>query len=97
MDEALTTDELQRAPLLTPLQHVPPNETNRNFLNYEERALAASALQKLTHRPHQNLEDIFKVRHDFLFLSMINNHFVFILFDCLYSTFRIMTMRTWVL
>lgn len=61
VDEALTVDELQRAPLITPLQHVPPNETNRNFMNYEERALAGRALEKLARKPHQNLEDIFKV------------------------------------
>ncbi|XP_034232706.1 uncharacterized protein LOC117640356 [Thrips palmi] len=60
VDEALTVDELQRAPLITPLQHVPPNETNRNFMNYEERALAGRALEKLARKPHQNLEDIFK-------------------------------------
>lgn len=61
VDEALTIDELQRAPLVTPLQHVPPNETNRNFMNYEERALAGRALEKLARKPHQNLEDIFAV------------------------------------
>lgn len=61
VDEALTVDELQRAPLITPLQHVPPNETNRNFMNFEERALAGRALEKLAKKPHQNLEDIFKV------------------------------------
>lgn len=66
VDEALTVDELQRAPLITPLQHVPPNETNRNFLNYEERALASRALQKLAHKPHPNLEDIFMVCKDVL-------------------------------
>lgn len=30
-------------------------------MNYEERALAGRALEKLARKPHQNLEDIFKV------------------------------------
>lgn len=33
-------------------------------MNYEERALAGRALEKLAQKPHQNLEDIFMVSKD---------------------------------
>jgi len=61
VEEALTIDQLNRAPLLTPLQHVPPNESNKFFLTFEERATVRHALDKLSAKEQLNLEEVFKV------------------------------------
>ncbi|PSN41117.1 hypothetical protein C0J52_19046 [Blattella germanica] len=37
VEEAMTQACLERAPLITPLQHLPHNDCDRNFLNFEER------------------------------------------------------------
>ncbi|OWR40921.1 hypothetical protein KGM_210552B, partial [Danaus plexippus plexippus] len=60
--ESLVQGGLERAPLLAPLQHVPARDTPLNYLNYEERALVAAALDKLSHFPDQlsNIMEVFK-------------------------------------
>ncbi|KOB76721.1 Uncharacterized protein OBRU01_05274 [Operophtera brumata] len=61
--EALTQGGLERAPLLTPVAHVPTRDSPLNFLNFEERSIVAGALAKLSHHPDQvsNILEVFKV------------------------------------
>nr|CAD7447990.1 unnamed protein product [Timema bartmani] len=47
VEEAVTQACLERAPLIVPLQHIPTRDTDRNFLNFEERQLVSVGLQKL--------------------------------------------------
>nr|CAD7394940.1 unnamed protein product [Timema cristinae] len=47
VEEAVTQACLERAPLIVPLQHIPTRDTDRNFLNFEERQLVSMGLQKL--------------------------------------------------
>ncbi|CAK1543733.1 unnamed protein product [Leptosia nina] len=60
--EALTQGGLERAPSLEPVSHVPTIDSPLNFLNFEERNIAANALAKLAKFPDQlsNILEVFK-------------------------------------
>ncbi|KAK4881782.1 hypothetical protein RN001_005101 [Aquatica leii] len=60
VEESFTQNSLERAPLVTPIQHVPTNDCERNFLNFEERKVMCVALQKLSKKPElqMNLLDV---------------------------------------
>ncbi|KAG7310203.1 hypothetical protein JYU34_004758 [Plutella xylostella] len=60
--EALTQGGLERAPLLTPVPHIPTIDTPLNFLNFEERHIVSGAMAKLAKFPDQlsNIIEVFK-------------------------------------
>jgi len=62
MEEAVTTSDLERVPLFTPVQHVPSEAVSRNFLNFEERRILEVAMDKLCDIQNPNLEELFKVQ-----------------------------------
>lgn len=55
---------MERAPLIVPLQHITSSDGPKNFLNFEERALASLALETLAKYPDQvsNLRSLFQVQ-----------------------------------
>lgn len=63
--EALAQAGLERAPLLTPVPHVPTLDSPLNFLNFEERNIVSGALKKLSKYPDQlsNILEVFKVSY----------------------------------
>lgn len=65
--EALTQPGLERAPLLSPVPHVPTIDSPLNFLNFEERNIVSGALKKLSKFPDQlsNIMEVFAVRRCF--------------------------------
>lgn len=62
VEEAFTQKDLERAPLLVPLQHIAIQDCDRNFLNFDERHTVSMAIQKLAKTPEMemNLMDLFK-------------------------------------
>lgn len=54
---------LERTPLIVPLQHIPSYDDSNNFLNFDERQMVSAALNKLTKYPDQvsNLSSLFEV------------------------------------
>lgn len=48
IEEAFSQKRLERAPLITPLQHFPSEDSPENFLNFEERCVISQILQKLS-------------------------------------------------
>lgn len=64
IEEAFTQTDLERAPLIVPMQHLPTRDCEKNFLNFEERRTFSLAMQKLSKKPdlQVNLMSIFKVR-----------------------------------
>ncbi|KAB0801730.1 hypothetical protein PPYR_03916 [Photinus pyralis] len=64
VEEAFTQSCLDRAPLIMPIQHVPTNDCERNFLNFEERKTMCIALQKLAKKPEQEM-NLMAVLEDF--------------------------------
>lgn len=54
---------LERAPLIVPLQHIPSDDDKNNFLNFDERQSVSGALNKLAKYPDQvaNLSSLFEV------------------------------------
>ncbi|XP_063217255.1 uncharacterized protein LOC134528020 [Bacillus rossius redtenbacheri] len=64
VEEAVSQCCLHRAPLLVPLQHLPPRDGDHNLLDYEERQAVSRALQKLARavreRGDANLLPIFQ-------------------------------------
>lgn len=63
VEEAFCQANLERAPLIVPLQHIPFDDDHNNFLNFDERQLVSKALTKLAKYPDQvaNLSALFKV------------------------------------
>ncbi|XP_026669887.1 uncharacterized protein LOC108625584 [Ceratina calcarata] len=60
IEEAVAMGSLERAPLLVPVQHVPSEASPKTFLNFDERHLATTAVQKLSGAQQPNLEELFK-------------------------------------
>ncbi|XP_069672044.1 uncharacterized protein [Periplaneta americana] len=60
VEEAVTQASLERAPLITPLQHLPSNDCDRNFLNFEERHTVSMALEKIAGKHNLNLMYLFQ-------------------------------------
>lgn len=63
VEEVFSQSNLERAPLIVPLQHIPNDDDNKNFLNFDERQLVSVALNKLAKYPDQvaNLSSLFEV------------------------------------
>ncbi|KAF5278622.1 hypothetical protein FQA39_LY00664 [Lamprigera yunnana] len=67
IEEAFTQSSLEKAPLAKPIQLIPTNDCERNFLNFEERKIMCMALQKLSNKPDTQiniltvLEDLDKI------------------------------------
>ncbi|KAJ6633413.1 hypothetical protein Bhyg_16673, partial [Pseudolycoriella hygida] len=62
VEEAFCQNNLQRAPLIVPLQHIPSNDNSSNFLNFDERQCVSVALTKLAKYADQvsNLSSLFE-------------------------------------
>ncbi|CAL7935870.1 unnamed protein product [Xylocopa violacea] len=60
VEEAVAMGSLERAPLLVPVQHVPPEASPKTFLNFDERHMVTAALDKLSAVQQPNLEELFK-------------------------------------
>lgn len=60
IEEAFSQKQLERAPLLVPLQHIPADDGDFNFLNFEERTIVSAALQKLARQVQPNLIELFE-------------------------------------
>ncbi|XP_017798938.1 PREDICTED: uncharacterized protein LOC108579823 [Habropoda laboriosa] len=60
VEEAVAMGSLERAPLLVPVQHVPPEATPKTFLNFDERHMVTTAVDKLSRVLQPNLEELFK-------------------------------------
>lgn len=79
IEEVFCQSNLERAPLIVPLQHVPSNDDRNNFLNFDERKLVSAALNKLAKHPDQvaNLSSLFEVLSwqikSNLFISLIRS------------------------
>lgn len=61
VEEAVATGGLEKVPLLVPLQHVPSEASDKNFLNFDERQTVAIAMDKLSTVSSPNLDELFKV------------------------------------
>uniref|UniRef100_A0A1B6DX07 EF-hand domain-containing protein n=1 Tax=Clastoptera arizonana TaxID=38151 RepID=A0A1B6DX07_9HEMI len=61
VEETFTLLQLDRAPLLEPVQHVMISDGDHNFLNFEERQGLSLALQKVSEQRTEGLIDIIKV------------------------------------
>lgn len=63
VEEVFYQANLEKAPLIVPLQHIPSNDDQNNFLNFDERQLVSVALDKLAKYPDQvaNLSSLFEV------------------------------------
>jgi hypothetical protein len=62
VEEAVTTSDLEKVPLFTPVQHVPSEAVTRNFLDFDERRMVEIAMDKLCDIQSPNLEELFKVQ-----------------------------------
>ncbi|KAG4066440.1 hypothetical protein HA402_007076 [Bradysia odoriphaga] len=62
VEEVFCQANLERAPLIVPLQHVPSDDNSHNFLNFDERQLVSTALTKLAKYPDHvaNLDSLFQ-------------------------------------
>ncbi|KZC06769.1 hypothetical protein WN55_07542 [Dufourea novaeangliae] len=60
VEEAVATGGLEREPLLTPVQHVPPEASPKTFLNFDERRMVTIAMDKLSTIQQPNLEELFQ-------------------------------------
>ncbi|XP_034184983.2 uncharacterized protein LOC117606539 isoform X1 [Osmia lignaria lignaria] len=60
VEEAVTVGSLERAPLLVPVQHVPPEASPKTFLTFDERHMATVAMDKLSRMQRPNLLELFK-------------------------------------
>lgn len=60
IDEAFSQKQLEKAPLLVPILHVPTEEGDYCFLNFEERTIVSQALQKLARQVQPNLLELFE-------------------------------------
>ncbi|XP_029049367.2 uncharacterized protein LOC114879045 [Osmia bicornis bicornis] len=60
VEEAVTIGSLERAPLLVPVQHVPPEASPKTFLTFDERQMATVAMDKLSRMQRPNLLELFK-------------------------------------
>lgn len=63
VEEVFQQPNLERAPLIVPLQHIPSYDDSNNFLNFDERQIVSAALNKLAKYPDQvsNLSSLFEV------------------------------------
>lgn len=63
VEESFGQQNLERAPLIVPLQHLPIRDSEKNFLNFDERIILSNAMRKLSQKPEQenNLMSIFQV------------------------------------
>lgn len=61
IEEAITTGNLERAPLLVPVQHVPSEASPKTFLDFDERHTVTMAMEKLSRTQEPNLKELFKV------------------------------------
>lgn len=63
VEEVFSQPNLERAPLIVPLQHIPSDDGQHNFLNFDERQLVSGALNKLAKYPDQvaNISSLFQV------------------------------------
>lgn len=63
VEEVFHQSNLERAPLIIPLQHIPSYDDSNNFLNFDERKMVSGALNKLARYPDQvsNLSSLFEV------------------------------------
>lgn len=63
VEEAFTQSDLERAPLIVPVQHIPSKDCEKNFLNFDERNTLGIAMQKLSKKPdlQMNLYPVLKV------------------------------------
>lgn len=61
VEEAVAVGSLERAPLLVPVQHVPPEASPKTFLTFDERHMVTVAMDKLSRMEHPNLLELFKV------------------------------------
>nr|XP_012223237.1 PREDICTED: uncharacterized protein LOC105672711 isoform X1 [Linepithema humile] len=52
--------DLEKAPLLIPMQHIPSEANEKTFLNFDERQTVAVAMDKLCKVRSPNLEELFK-------------------------------------
>ena len=71
--EALTQPGLERAPLLSPVPHVPTIDSPLNFLNFEERNIVSGALKKLSKFPDQlsNIMEVVEVSSSFVITDLL--------------------------
>lgn len=62
VEEVFTQINLERAPLLIPIQYVPTKDCERNFLNFDQRHILSDALKKLCKQPdmQMNLSEVLK-------------------------------------
>lgn len=62
IEEVSYQENLEKAPLLVPLQHFPSTDCDNCFLNFEERVIVSKALKKLATKPDHisNLSSIFQ-------------------------------------
>ena len=60
VEEAVAMGSLERAPLLVPVQHVPSEASPKTFLNFDERHMATTAVDKLSRMQQPNLEELFR-------------------------------------
>lgn len=73
IEESFTQACLERAPLVVPMQHIPTQDCERNFLNFDERLCLSIAMQKLSKKPdlQMNLMSVFKVNFIIQFLQSL--------------------------
>ncbi|XP_049792810.1 uncharacterized protein LOC126202244 [Schistocerca nitens] len=60
VEEAVTQAGLQRAPTITPIQHLAINDGDHNFLNFEERQMVIRVLERLARHNEYNFISAFK-------------------------------------
>ncbi|XP_078046729.1 uncharacterized protein LOC144475059 [Augochlora pura] len=60
VEEAVAMGSLERAPLLVPVQHIPSEASRKTFLNFEERHMVTTAVNKLSMMKEPNLEELFR-------------------------------------
>ena len=62
INEALAQPQVEKNPLLVPLQFIPTTDSSHNFMNFEERTIASKALQKLAKHSDivSNLSSLFQ-------------------------------------
>ncbi|XP_075225203.1 uncharacterized protein LOC142326511 [Lycorma delicatula] len=60
IEEVFTQKDLHRTPLIEPIQHIPIDDGENNFLNFEERQALSSAMQKIVKKNYPNLIDFYR-------------------------------------